>query len=141
MRLLIDGLPFKSEGYQTARSILLGKFGKSTEIAASRIQCITSPPVIQNSYPNWIHGFYKKLVISVQTLDTMNKLKEINVHVRLTLDKLPGIRTDLVRIAEEWREWTFPQLWRIKKVDYQKSENNFKPWERFQMWKCISNKL
>ena len=67
-------------------------------------------PVIQNSYPNRIHGFYKKLVISVQTLDTMNKLREINVHVRLTLDKLPGIRADLVRIAEEWREWTFSQL-------------------------------
>ena len=110
MRLLIDGLPFKSEGYQRARSILLGKFGKSTEIAASRIQRITSLPVIQNSNPNRIHGFYKKLVISVQTLDTMNKLKEINVHVRLTLDKLPGMRADLVRIAEEWREWTFPQL-------------------------------
>ena len=28
----------------------------------------------------------------------------------MTLDKLPGIRTNLVRIDEDWQEWTFPQL-------------------------------
>ena len=40
----------------------------------------------------------------------MSKLKEINEYVRLTLDKLPGIRADLFRIDEDWQEWTFPQL-------------------------------
>ena len=30
-------------------------------------------------------------MISVQTLKTMNKLKEINGYVSLTLDKLPGV--------------------------------------------------
>ena len=48
VRLLIDGLPFTSEGYSRAKSILLGKFGKSTEIAAAHIQCNTSLPVFQN---------------------------------------------------------------------------------------------
>ena len=110
VRLLIDSLPFKFEGYSIAKSILLGKFGKLTEIAAAHIQCITSLPVIQNSHPNRVHDFYEKLMISVQTLDTMNKLKEINEYVRLTLDKLPSIRADLVRIDEDLQEWTFPQL-------------------------------
>ena len=41
VRLLIDGLPFRSEGYPRTKSILLGKFGKSTEIAAVHIQGIT----------------------------------------------------------------------------------------------------
>ena len=49
-------------------------------------------------------------MISAQALDTMNKLKEINEYVRLTLDRLPGIHADLVRIGEEWQEWTFPQV-------------------------------
>ena len=43
VRLLIDGLPFTSEGYSRAKSILLGK---STEITAAHIYCITSLPVI-----------------------------------------------------------------------------------------------
>ena len=89
---------------------MLGKFGKSTEITASHIQCITSLPVIRNSHPNRIHDFYEKLVINVQALDTMNKLKKINGYVRLTLDKLPGIPADLVRIDEDWQKWTFFQL-------------------------------
>ena len=39
-------------------------------------------------------------MISVQAFDTMNKLKEINGYVSI-LDKLPGIRTDLVRVDED----------------------------------------
>ena len=75
MRLLIDGLPITSEGYSRAKSILLGKFGKSIEIVVTQIQSITSLPIIQNSHPNRIHDFNDKLVITVQALDTMNKLK------------------------------------------------------------------
>ena len=40
----------------------------------------------------------------------MNKLKEIMLYVKLTLDKLPGIHADLVRLDEDWQEWTFSQL-------------------------------
>ena len=40
----------------------------------------------------------------------MKKLKDIKVYVRLTLDKLPGIRADLVRLADNWQEWDFCQL-------------------------------
>ena len=110
VRLLINSLPFTSEGYSRAKSILLGKFGNSTEIAAAHIYCITSLPVIQNSHPNRIHHFSEQLVISVQALDTIKKLKEIDGYVRLTLDKLPGTRAYLVKIDEDCQEWTFPQL-------------------------------
>ena len=40
----------------------------------------------------------------------MSKLKEINGYVWLILDKLLGIRADLIRTDEDWQEWTFPQL-------------------------------
>ena len=46
MRLLIDGLPFISEGYSRAKSILLGKFGNSTQIDLAHIQGIAPQPVI-----------------------------------------------------------------------------------------------
>ena len=81
--------------------------------------------IIQNSHPNRIHDFYEKLVVSVQVIDTMNKLIEIDGYVRLTLDKLPGIRADLVRI-DDWQGWTF-----LQRVDSQKSENNSEPLKRF----------
>ena len=37
----------------------------------------------------------------------MGKLKEINGYVRSILDKLPGIRVDLVRLGNDWQEWKF----------------------------------
>ena len=49
-------------------------------------------------------------MIRVQALDTMNKVKEINGYVRLTLDKLPGIIGDLVRLDNNWHEWDFAKL-------------------------------
>ena len=50
------------------------------------------------------------LMVSVQTLDTLNKLKEVSGYVRMTLDKLSGIHADVLRIDEDWRELIFPQL-------------------------------
>ena len=100
VRLLIDGLPFTSEGYARAKSILTSRYGKPSEVAAAHIHCITSLPVISNCNPNRIQEFYEKLTISVQALETTKKLKDIKGYVKLTLDKLPGIRADLVRFDE-----------------------------------------
>ena len=103
--MLIDGLPFTSEGYAKAydgliTSILTSRYGKPSEVAAAHIHCITSLSVISNCNPNRIQEFYEKLTISVQALETMKKLKDIKGYVRLTLDKLPGIRADLVRLDD-----------------------------------------
>ena len=40
----------------------------------------------------------------------MKKLKDIKGFVRLTLEKLPGLRADLVRLDDNWQEWDFCQL-------------------------------
>ena len=39
----------------------------------------------------------------------MKELEKINGCVRLTLDKLQGIRADLVRMDNDWQEWKFPK--------------------------------
>lgn len=40
----------------------------------------------------------------------MGKLQEINGYARMTLDKLPTIRVDLVRLDDDWQEWKFGKL-------------------------------
>ena len=104
VRLLIDELPFTSEDYAKAKSILTSRYGKSSEVAAAHIHCITSLPGISNCNPNRIQEFYEKLAISLQALETMKKLKDIKGYVRLTLDKLPGTRADLVKLHDNWQE-------------------------------------
>ena len=62
VRALTDGLPFNTEGYERARTILKARFGKPSEVANVRIQCITSLPAITQTSFGKIHNFYKKLV-------------------------------------------------------------------------------
>ena len=46
----------------------------------------------------------------MQALETMQKLKDVKGYVRLTLDKLPEIRADLIRLDDNQQEWVFCQL-------------------------------
>ena len=75
VRLLIEGLPWNTEGYERAKNILSSKFGKPSELANAHIQNILSPPVIVGTNPVRINEFYENLMTSVQSLDTMGKLK------------------------------------------------------------------
>ena len=102
--LLIDSLPFTSEGYTRAKNILLTKYGKPSEVANAHVQNIMSLPQINNANPQKIHDFSEKLLCSVQALDTMGKIKEMNRYARVTLDKLQGIRADLVRNDDNWQD-------------------------------------
>jgi len=110
VRVYVDGLPFTTEGYERAKNVLKTKYGKPSEVANAHMQCIMALPVTSGSSPSKIHDFYEKLVACVQALETMGKLKEINGYVRLTLDKLSGIRADLVRLDDDWQVWEFHQL-------------------------------
>ena len=107
VRSIIDGLPFSSEGYNRAESILEGKYGKPSEVANAHIQSITNLPYIGNADTYKIHRFYEKLQRNINTLDTMGKLRGIKGYVRFTLHKLGGIRADLVQIDDSWQNWDF----------------------------------
>ena len=74
------------------------------------VKCITSLVVASGAHPYCIHHFLKKLYVSVQALDTIKKLKEINGYVKIALDKLLVTRSDLVKLDDDWQEWGFPDL-------------------------------
>ena len=105
----IDGLPFTTKGYERA-NILKTKFGRENEIVNAYVSSIMSLPVIHGANPNKVSQFYEILCSSVQALETMGKLGELNGYVRMTLNKLEGIRGDLVRTDDDWQEWKFDQL-------------------------------
>ena len=107
---LIDGLPITTEGYTRAKNILVKKYAEHSEVANAHVQNIMLLFHISNSNPYEIHEFSEKLLSSLQALETMGKLEEINGYVRLTLDKLKGTTADLVRTDYDWQDWNFPQL-------------------------------
>ena len=98
VRIAIQGLPFTTEGYERARNILKTRYGKPSEIVNSYVQNIMSLPNIHGCQPSKIHKFYETLMYNVQSLQTLGKIGKVNGYVRATIDKLEGIRGDLVRI-------------------------------------------
>ena len=97
VRVIIDGFSSTSEVYTSAKNILISKYSKSSEVANAHIQKKMSLPHINSVNLYKIHEFTEKLLESVQAVETMEKLKEINGYVKQTLDKLRGTRADLVR--------------------------------------------
>ena len=110
VRVHIEGLPFTTEGYERAKHILKSTYGKSSEVINAYVQNLTSLPVVKGANPSKIHDFHAKLLTSVQALESMGKLGEVNGFARATLDKLEGIKSDLVRTDDSWQNWGFPQL-------------------------------
>ncbi|CAB3996422.1 Collagen alpha-1(XXVII) chain B [Paramuricea clavata] len=98
------------EGYNKAKSILKDRYGKESEIIKSYVKDIMDLPYIHGANPKKIRDFSERLNHCVQALQTMNRLSQVNGNVAMTLDKLPGIRGDLVRTDPDWERWTFVQL-------------------------------
>ena len=61
--------------YYRAKSILVKKYGKHSEVANAHSQNLMSLPHINNSSPCKVNEFSKKLLSSVQAQETMGKLK------------------------------------------------------------------
>ena len=71
----------------------------------------------------------------------MNKLKEMNAYMRLTLEKLPSIRADLVRLDDNWQEWDFAkQVDSLRRLTERKPKNILNNDQKTLKGKCFSNK-
>ena len=67
-------------------------------------------PTVTGTNPQKVHEFFERLTSHVQALETLGKVKSINGYVRLLLDRLPGVWSDLVRSDENWTDGEFPHL-------------------------------
>ena len=49
-------------------------------------------------------------------LETLGKLQDVKGNVRCVIDKLKGIKSDLVMGQSDWQDWDFPQLVKALKL-------------------------
>lgn len=83
-------------GYHKATSILQTKYGKTSEVVTLHVQHIMQLPVVFGKNAVKVRGFYEKFVNHVKALETMGKIQEIYGIACLLIDKLPGIKAELV---------------------------------------------
>ena len=110
VRTDIDGLPFSEDGYTNAKAILEAEYGQITEIVNAYVKNIMELPIINGTSPTKVKKFYKELRFNVQSLETLGQLTDVKGNVRSTLDKLKGIKSDLVRGNEGWQKWDYKDL-------------------------------
>ena len=91
-------------------NILKSEYRKQSEIVNAYISNIMGLPFITSVHPKKIDEFYKKLLYNVQSLETLGRLRDVTGNVRAVLDKLKGIKADLVRSQVGWQDWDFPKL-------------------------------
>ena len=71
-----------------------------SDVVLAHVQYITSVPVVRNTYWNLVHVIFENLVVNVQTLNTMGKLRDKKRYFKFTPDKLLGITADLVKLDD-----------------------------------------
>ena len=106
----IDGLPFTIEGYTRAKKILKTNHGNTSEIVRAYVRNIQELPTITGRKVNNIHEFIKNLSYIVQSLETLGKLSQSLSMVRGVIEKLPGIKAELVTNQVGWQDWGFADL-------------------------------
>ena len=106
----IDGLPFTTEGYARAKNILKTNHGNTSEIVRAYITNIQELPTITGRKINMIHEFIKTLNYNVQSLETLGKLSQCLSMVRGILEKLTGIKAELVANQVGWQDWGLTEL-------------------------------
>ncbi|XP_028404087.1 uncharacterized protein LOC114526759 [Dendronephthya gigantea] len=104
VRITIDQLPLNSEGYAKVKRMLEQRYGDASEVVNAHIQEILSLPTITGVSKQKIHNFYDSLLGHVQALEAFGKLGDVAGNVRMTLDKLEGIRADLTRTSSDWKK-------------------------------------
>ena len=67
-------------------------------------------PVITDTNAAKVNEFYKNLLYNTQALETLGKLDKVSGMTRSVLEKLKGIKADLVRGSEGWQDWDLTRL-------------------------------
>ena len=110
VRKLIDGLPFTEAGYEKAVSSLKKRFGQTDEAVNAYVKNTLELPHIKDRDVAKMHDFYDFLLYNVESLQTLEKLNEIDAAVRFTIDKLNVVKHELATLDENWSEWNFSKF-------------------------------
>ena len=106
---LISSLPHTTEGYEEAKNILKEKYGRPSEMVKGYVREINN---LMNPGRDVrkVHDFADKLFGAVEGLKTLGKLNGMQELAQTTLDKLSGIRNEVIGNDNTFDCWNYEQL-------------------------------
>ena len=110
VRDIIANLKPGKVGLETAWERLKKEYGQSNALVNTHIDGIVNLPTIKGVSYEKIQEFYDKLTKNYDALLTIDEGSMLRGFVMTTLNKLPNVKSDLVRLDDDWESWGMPQL-------------------------------
>ena len=83
-------------------------------------EIINLTPVRGSNYSK-VQEFYEKLSKNFNALQTIEEGKKLHRFVMVTLNKLPHVKSDLVRVDENWEDWSMEDLIDARRSDLEET--------------------
>ena len=106
----ISNLKPSSVGYKTAWDRLKKEYGQTRVVISAHLDEIINLPTIRGTNHEKIQDFYDKLSRNFDALQTLGEGEKLQGFVMNTLNKLPHVKPDLVRVDGSWEEWEMGAL-------------------------------
>ena len=106
----ISNLKPSTEGYKTAWKCLKQEYGQTKVVINANLDEIINLPTIRGTNRDKIQEFYDKLSNNFDGLQTLGEGDKLQGFVMNTLNELPHVKPDLVRVDDSWEEWKMENL-------------------------------
>ena len=97
-------------GYKTAWERLKKEYGQTKVVVNAHMDEIINLTPVRGSNYSKVQEFYEKLSKNFDALQTLGEGEKLNGFVMATLNKLLQVKPDLVRVDENWEDWSMEDL-------------------------------
>ena len=97
-------------GYKTAWDRLKKEYGQTKLVVNAHMDEIINLTSVRGSNYLRVQEFYDKLSKNFDALETLEEGDKVHGLVMTTLNKLPQVKPDLVRVDDNWEEWSMGEL-------------------------------
>ena len=97
-------------GYKTAWEWLKKEYGQTKVVVNAHMDEIINLTPVRGSNYSKIQQFYEKLSKNFDALQTLEEGEKLHGFVMAKLKKLPQVKPDLVRVDENWEDWSMEDL-------------------------------
>ena len=110
VRDIIANLKPSSVGYKMAWDRLKKEYGQTKVVVNAHLDEIINLPTVRGTNHGKVQEFYDKLSNNYDALQTLGEGGKLQGFVLSTLNKLPHVKPDLVRVDDNWEEWEMETL-------------------------------
>ena len=97
-------------GYKTAWEQLKKEYRQTKVVVNAHMDEIINLTPVRGSNYNKVQEFYEKFSKNFDTFQTLEEGENLHRFVMATLNRLPQTKPDLVRVDENWADWSMEDL-------------------------------